>query len=191
MELPRTGRGAAVPGRSRVRASEALHGLLQKAGRTRGPGTVRRPTAALLTCVDERVVPEAIFGCDPGSLYAVRLAGNIVIPEVVSSLEIALGLGCPLVLVLGHTDCSAVRLEREGTCDHFPITQHIRRATRPLPLHAGLEEAIEANVLHSVWELRSRLGVSVEGGIYDVVTGRVRMLTRPAVAGTAGWSFTS
>jgi carbonic anhydrase len=184
MDIHGSGRGSPVPGRSAGDATQVLLGLLQNAGRSRGPGTVRRPRAALLTCVDERVVPEAIFGCGPGSLYAVRLAGNIVIPEVVSSLEIAQGLGCPLVLVLGHSDCSAVRLEREGTCDHFPITQQIRRATRPLPFQASLEDAIEANVLHSVSELRSRLRVLVAGGVYDVMTGQVKMLESPAASST-------
>ena len=136
----------------------------------------RRPTAALLTCVDERIVPERIFGCAPGSLYCVRLAGHVVTPEVVSSLEIGLGLGCGLVLVLGHTDCGAVRLERQGASDPFSILHHIRVATRWLPRTAGLEEAIEANVIQSMRELRGRLRARVEGGIYDVVTGQVRML---------------
>ncbi|HEV3026419.1 MAG TPA: carbonic anhydrase [Planctomycetota bacterium] len=139
-------------------------------------GVPRRPSAALLTCVDERVVPEAIFGCAPGGLYSVRLAGHVVTPEVVSSLEIAVGLGCRLVIVLGHTDCSAVRLEREHTGDHFAIVQRIRWATRGLPWRASLDEAIEANVRASVAELRDRLRVRIVGGVYDLATGQVRSL---------------
>jgi len=150
-----------------------LSGGSRPAADLRGP---RRPSAAILTCVDERVVPETIFGCAPGGLYSVRLAGHVVTPEVVSSLEIALGLGCRLVVVLGHTDCSAVRLEREHTGDHFAIVQRIRWATRSLPWRATLEEAIEANVRASVAELRDRLRVRIVGGIYDLTTGEVRSL---------------
>src|SRR5580765_6058738 len=144
-------------------------------GRKGEPGT-RRPAAAILTCVDERIAPELIFGCGAGTLYTVRLAGHVVTPEVVASLEIALELGCPLVLVLGHTDCSAVRLEREHRGDPFAILQHIRWAIRSLPWGASLEDAIAENVRHAVEELRTRLRVRVEGGIYDVCSGRVRLL---------------
>ena len=117
-----------------------------------------------------------VFGCEPGRLYCVRLAGHVVTPEVVTSLEIALGLGCRLVVVLGHTDCGAVRLERDRTSDHYPVVQHIRWATRALPFDAGLDEAIEANVREAVTGLRSRLRARVEGGVYDLAAGRLRML---------------
>ena len=144
-------------------------------GRTAPPG-IRCPAAAILTCVDERVVPELIFDCGAGTLYTVRLAGHVVTPEVVASLEISLELGCPLVLVLGHTDCSAVRLEREHRGSPFAILQLVRWAIRSLPWGATLEDAIEENVRHAVSELRDRLRVRVEGGIYGLATGRVRLL---------------
>jgi len=144
-------------------------------GRKATPGR-RCPAAAILTCVDERVAPELIFGCGAGTLYTVRLAGHVVTPEVVASLEIALQLGCPLVLVLGHSDCSAVRLEREHRGDPFAILQHVRWAIRSLPWGATLGDAIVENTRHAVGELRQRLRVRVEGGIYDVATGRVRLL---------------
>jgi carbonic anhydrase len=136
----------------------------------------RQPSAAILTCVDERVLPEVIFQCEPGRLYCVRLAGHVVTPEVVGSLEIATALGCRLVFVLGHTDCGAVRLERAHTGDHFAVVQHIRWATRALPWRASLDQAIEENVRHAVTELRTRLRVRVEGGILNVLNHEVRFL---------------
>ncbi len=153
-----------------------LDEIRRAAGRPTGREGSRQPSAAILTCVDERVVPEAILGCKPGRLYCVRLAGHVVTPEVVSSLEIALGLGCRLVFVLGHTDCGAVRLERERASDHFPIVQPIRWATRSIPFGAGLDEAIEANVREVVTVLRPRLRARVEGGVYDLAGGRLRVL---------------
>jgi carbonic anhydrase len=179
MEIQPPGMASPLPSFVLARASEALRGLLRNAGRIRGPGQPGRLLAALLTCVDERLNPEAIFGVGPASLYTVRLAGHVVTPEVVSSLEIAVDRGCPFILVLGHTDCRAVQLERQGTGDHFPIIQPIRWATRGLPLHASLEEAVEANVRFSVAALRARLQVPTEGGIYDLFTGRVSVLDVP------------
>ena len=90
--------------------------------------------------------------------------------------EIGMDLGCRLVFVLGHTDCGAVRLEREQPGEQFAIVQHIRRATWALPLNAGLDEAIEANVRHAVMDLRSRLRARIEGGIFNVKTGEVTVL---------------
>jgi carbonic anhydrase len=162
--------------RTQVSGEELLKELRRGNGQARGIEGTRHPSAALLTCVDERIVPEMIFGCRPGSLYCVRLAGHVVTPEVVSSLEIGVELGCRLVFVLGHTDCGAVRIEREKPGNQFAITQHIRRATWSLSLNAGLDEAIEANVRHAVAELRYRLRARIEGGIVDVKTGQVTVL---------------
>ena len=136
----------------------------------------RQPAAAILTCVDERVLPESVFRCAPGRLYCVRLAGHVVTPEAIGSLEIAIALGCRLVFVLGHTDCGAVRIERDRTGDHYSIVQHIRWATRALAWGASLNQAIEENVRHAVRELRSRLRGRVEGGVLDLSSGELSIL---------------
>ena len=178
MEIHEVRLDSRTPRPAASRESDILRELRPGSVQPTGAEGVRRPSAALLTCVDERIVPEIIFGCRPGSLYCVRLAGHVVTPEVVSSLEIALGLGCRLVFVLGHTDCSAVRLEREQPGEQFAIVQHIRRATWALPLNAGLDEAIEANVRHAVMELRSRLRARVGGGIFNLKTGELTVLEK-------------
>ena len=141
-----------------------------------GPEGRRRPAAAILTCVDERVLPEKAFLCSPGRLYCVRLAGHVVTPEVVGSLEIAIELGCPLVFVLGHTDCGAVRIERAHTGAHFAVIQHVRWAVRALPWGSDLNQAIEENVRHAVAELRPRLRARVEGGVLDLSNGGLTIL---------------
>jgi len=73
------------------------------------------PFAVILGCSDSRVPPEIVFDQGPGDLFVIRVAGNIVSPEVLGSVEFAVTqLGAPLVVVLGHSDCGAVGVAREA-----------------------------------------------------------------------------
>ncbi len=136
-----------------------------------------RPVAAIFTCMDARIDPQKVFGRGPGALYCVRTAGHVPGPEVAGSLEIGLGVGCPLVLVLGHTDCAAVKLARGKGREYYSVTRHIQWAARDLPETASIDEVTEANVRHTVKELRTRLKGRVEGAILDLSTGKVRALS--------------
>jgi len=149
----------------------------------------RRPVAAVLACTDERVVPQAIFDQPPGKLYMVRIAGNVMTPEIAGSLEIGvLRLGCPLILVLGHSDCTAVQMSRttgwyEGSA--FDIARRIRSATNHLPSNADVTDLIRANVLGAIRDLREMSRalrdaetsgkLEVAGALYDISTGRVSL----------------
>lgn len=150
----------------------------------------RRPIAAVVACTDERVVPQAIFDQPPGRLYMVRVAGNVMTPEIAGSLELGVDrLGCRLIVVLGHTDCTAVRMSRttgwyEGTA--FDIARRIRSSTNHLTSTAPLDELVLANVQGAICDLRetSRVLRSLEeggtltivGAIYDITTGRVGLV---------------
>src|SRR5688572_30427145 len=118
----------------------------------------RKPVAAVLTCTDERIIPQAIFDQPPGKLYAVRVAGNIVTREVTGSLELGVDrLGCKVIIVLGHTDCTAVRMSRadgwyEGSA--FDIARKIRAATSPLGPEASVDDLVRKNVEGSIHDLR-------------------------------------
>ena len=69
----------------------------------------QEPFAAVLACADSRVPVELVFDQSIGQLFVTRVAGNIMAPDVIASLEYALAeLGVGLVLVLGHTQCGAV-----------------------------------------------------------------------------------
>jgi carbonic anhydrase len=150
----------------------------------------RRPTAAVLACTDERVVPQVIFDHPPGKIYTVRMAGNVFTPEVAGSLEIAvLRLQCPLVVVLGHTDCTAVQLahSREKVVGStYEVTLRIKPALDTVPREAPLREAVEANVRHSIQRLREGCRplreleeagkIAIAGMIYELETGNVRVL---------------
>ncbi len=72
------------------------------------------PLAAVLTCVDSRTPSELIFDLGLGDIFSVRVAGNIVSPRVLGSLEYACQIaGAKLVVVLGHTQCGAVATAAE------------------------------------------------------------------------------
>jgi carbonic anhydrase len=90
----------------------------------------------------------------------------------------AIALGCRLVVVLGHTDCGAVRIERAHTGAHFAVIQHVRWAVRALPWGSDLNQAIEENVRHAVAELRPLLRARVEGGVLNLSNGWLSILDR-------------
>ena len=66
----------------------------------------RAPTAIIVTCSDLVVPPEIIFDCAPGTLFTLSVAGNVVSPVELSSIEFAIEqYGIQLAMVLGHSDC--------------------------------------------------------------------------------------
>jgi carbonic anhydrase len=170
-----------------------LDALLQGNARARQLGRAvpqageRRPTAAVLSCTDERVVPQVIFDHPPGKIYMVRMAGNVFTPEVAGSLEIAvLRLHAPLVVVLGHTDCTAVQMahSREKVVGStYDVTLRIKPALDTIPREAPLIQAVEANVRHSISRLREGCRplreleeagkLVIAGMVYELDTGRV------------------
>jgi carbonic anhydrase len=69
----------------------------------------QNPHTVILTCADSRVPPELIFDQGLGDLFVLRVAGNIIDPMIIASIEYAaLHLETPLVVVMGHSDCGAM-----------------------------------------------------------------------------------
>lgn len=78
--------------------------------------SAQHPFAAILGCSDSRVPPEIIFDCGLGDLFVIRSAGHAVDDATFASLQYAVEhLGVELVIVLGHSDCGAVKSAVEGT----------------------------------------------------------------------------
>jgi carbonic anhydrase len=76
----------------------------------------QRPSATVLTCADSRVVPEIIFDQGLGDLFVLRVAGNVVDDVILGSVEYGVDhLGTSLVVVLGHSDCGAVKATAESS----------------------------------------------------------------------------
>lgn len=69
----------------------------------------QHPIAVILSCIDSRVPVETIFDMGLGDLFSVRVAGNIINPDVIASIEFACLSGAKLILILGHTGCGAIK----------------------------------------------------------------------------------
>ncbi len=155
------------------------------------------PKAIVLCCSDSRAPVEMIFDQDIGDLFVIRVAGNIIAPSLIGSVEFAVtAFGTNLVLVMGHTQCGAIR----ATIDHiensnaissenihdivsrikphiFPITQ------MPVSYEEKFTRSIEANVFASVDQLAhsSRLlegllsqgKIKIRGAVLNLATGKV------------------
>lgn len=94
------------------RLSSYRHNLAQL---RRDTAEKQKPFATVLACADSRVPVELIFDRSIGHLFVVRVAGNIVTPDVMASIEYgAAVLGTKIILVLGHSGCGAVKATLEG-----------------------------------------------------------------------------
>ncbi|WP_127819869.1 carbonic anhydrase [Microbacterium sp. CPCC 204701] len=94
----------------------------------------QRPRAALFGCSDSRLAAEIIFDKGLGDLFVVRNAGQVISDSVVGSLEYAVAvLGVPLIVVLGHDECGAVRAAIDSTDpETAPLPPHIWRLISPI-----------------------------------------------------------
>ena len=157
----------------------------------------QRPYATILGCSDSRVPPELLFDAGFGELFIVRVAGNVISPEVMGSLQYAsVHLRTPLIVVLGHEGCGAVEAavaaKWHGRRDRSRIELLLQNILpglpdtgQDLPPQVQLEAAVEANVRWSMHQLletpegQARMAEGVMklvGAVYELKTGRVRFL---------------
>ena len=156
----------------------------------------QQPYATILGCSDSRVPPELIFDAEFGELFIVRVAGNVISPEVMGSLQYAgTHLHTPLFVVLGHEGCGAVKAALEFKYHRVKQRSRIQilveniapglPASDPrLPKDELLAAAVEANVRWSMHQLQQtpegkkavKRGTQLVGAIYEIGSGRVRFL---------------
>jgi carbonic anhydrase len=156
----------------------------------------QRPYATVLGCSDSRVPPELIFDAGFGELFIIRVAGNVISPEVIGTLQYAgVHLRTPLFVVLGHEGCGAVSAAlaaRTGPREPTRIAlllDNILPGLRDLPRGLAPDEearaAVEANVRWSMHQLldtpeakaRAAEGtMKLVGAVYELDSGRVRFL---------------
>ncbi len=157
------------------------------------------PLTAIVGCADSRVPPEVIFDQGVGDLFVVRVAGNIVNgggPIIKGSIEFAVAvLGVRLIMVLGHTQCGAVKaaIEHIEANDSLPgaigeMIDPIRPVVRSVAGQGGdkLANVTKANVIAGVKRLETLAPIlskfatagelKVVGGVYDLSTGKVEMV---------------
>ena len=105
------------------------------------------PFAAVLSCADSRVPVEIVFDQNIGRLFVTRVAGNIITPEIVGSLEYGVAeLGAQAILVMGHANCGAVKAAMHGETAPGQIsTLYARIQPAVDQAQSNLDAAIKAN----------------------------------------------
>jgi carbonic anhydrase len=156
----------------------------------------QNPFAGILSCADSRIAPEYAFDTARGDLFVVRVAGNFVNLDNLASFEYAVAvLKTPLLLVLGHEACGAVKstigsIQDKSTLPgHLPaLVASLTPAVTAATGHPGnlLENAIDENVRLNVEKLKSATPilsaavaeghVKVVGGVYRLATGQVDLI---------------
>lgn len=191
-----TARARLVEGNERFLRGEARFPTVRKevlAALAKG----QAPYATILGCSDSRVPPELVFDAGFGELFIVRLAGNVLSPEVAGTLQYAgAHLRTPLFVVLGHEGCGAVQAALDSK---FAGARHRSRIEALLanilpgldgldpgqPPEALLSAAVEANVrfmlrrIHESPEGQAREAEGVlklVGAVFELSSGRVRFL---------------
>jgi len=148
----------------------------------------QEPFAAVLSCADSRVPVELVFDQSIGQIFVVRVAGNVVTPEIIASLEYgAAVLGTKVILVMGHGNCGAVKATmqaKEVPGQISALYPHIQPAVD----QAGpnLEAATKANAKIQAGLLRQASTVisgllkegkvKVVAGYYDLASGSATLL---------------
>jgi carbonic anhydrase len=182
------------------RTGEALAGPARRRELTDG----QEPFAIILGCSDSRVPAELVFDQGLGDLFVIRVAGNIVAPSQVGSVEFAAErFHTRLVVVLGHTRCGAIQATLEAIArpgdqasrNLHSIVDRIRPAVEPLvaaePDGVALERAAgRANIRSSVDQLRHGselleqlvrdVGLVIVGAEYSLETGTVEFFADAA-----------
>jgi carbonic anhydrase len=157
------------------------------------------PFAIVLACIDSRSGPEIVFDQGIGDLFVPRVAGNYATPDILGSMEYSAKVaGAKLIVVLGHTECGAVK----GACDNVEmgnlttVVQAIRPAVqqvtdpttdRTSKNHEFVREVAEQNVRLTVQKIRrdspilremeEAHQIRIVGAMYDIGTGRVTLLS--------------
>ena len=166
----------------------------------------QKPFATVLTCSDSRVPPELLFDQGLGDIFVVRVAGNVVDPIALGSIEYAAEhLGSPLVLILGHSKCGAVKatLESKGKPEGNigAIVKKIMPAVDAAKKKGGtqdeiLETAIKENVKNVYADVMKNSKIiphlveegklMIVAGEYDITTGKIEMIELPKIASAKG-----
>nr|AIA13676.1 Carbonic anhydrase [uncultured bacterium] len=176
--------------------------LLQQVNETRDG---QFPLAAILTCIDSRTSAELIFDQGLGDIFSIRIAGNVVNEDILGSMEFACNIsGSTLIVVLGHTNCGAIR----GACDNLQMGnlstllnkiqpsvyyertvkenrtsenhEFVEKVSR-IQVKRSAENIIEQSVI--LREMIEKGQVGLIGAIYDVKTGLVEFLEETFMLG--------
>jgi carbonic anhydrase len=149
------------------------------------------PFAVILSCMDSRTSVELVFDQGLGDLFSIRVAGNIVNNDILASLEYAVKyIGSKVLMVLGHTECGAIKSAKQGVTDGH-ITDLLKRIQPSISkalLHDDKnylfdDKVAYANVENSLEEILTRSEIvkdmfkkgqiGIVGGVYNIENGQV------------------
>lgn len=149
------------------------------------------PFAVILSCMDSRTSTELIFDHGLGDLFSIRVAGNIVNNDVLASIEYAIKyVGSKVLMVLGHTECGAIKSAKQGVRDGH-ITDLLKRINPSISkallrheheylfndnvAYANVENSLEEILTRSeiVKEMFSKGEIGIIGGVYNIENGQV------------------
>jgi carbonic anhydrase len=148
----------------------------------------QEPFAAVLSCADSRVPVELVLDQSIGHLFVVRVAGNVATPDTIASLEYgAAVLGVKAILVLGHTNCGAVKATLAGKAVPGQIStlyQYIHPAiagangdpTTATRQNASLQASVLRETSPVLADLVKQKKLAVRAAIYDVGNGKITMV---------------
>lgn len=148
----------------------------------------QEPFAAVLSCADSRVPVELVFDQSIGHVFVARVAGNIATPDTIGSLEYgAAVLGVKAILVLGHTNCGAVKATLAGKAVPGQISglyQYIHPAMAgangDLKKASAQNASLQATVLRETSPVLSELvkekKLLIRAAMYDVGSGKATMI---------------
>lgn len=155
------------------------------------------PIVATLSCSDSRAPIEVVFDKGVGDIFSVRTAGNIIDELVLGSLELGISqFDIPLLCVLGHTNCGAIKLAVEvnrlsGNMSRIvhgilPVFERVTRKHPQLSKEKLIEKVTEENVRSVIREIRDKSEIIDErailgdlliiGGVIDIESGLARWL---------------
>lgn len=149
------------------------------------------PFAVILSCMDSRTSVELIFDQGLGDLFSIRVAGNIVNNDILASIEYAIKyVGSKVLMVLGHTECGAIKSAKQGVEDGH-ITDLLKRIQPSISkamllddnnymfedhvAYANVENSLEQILNRSeiVKEMFERGDIGIVGGVYNIDNGKV------------------
>lgn len=192
-ESPDAAWQALVDGNHRFVSGTPAHPR-QDIDRREAIAATQRPFAALFGCADSRLSAEIIFDVGLGDLFVVRNAGQVIAETILGSLEYSVEvLGVPLILVLGHDECGAIRATINATEGNLKsdgeFIHNLVERIRPTVLAANaagkhdIDEITELHVQDTINELltRSKLiadavksgKVAVVGANYKLALGEI------------------
>ena len=148
------------------------------------------PFAVILSCMDSRTSTELIFDQGLGDLFSIRVAGNIVNNDILASIEYAIKyVGSKVLVVLGHTECGAIKSAKQGVTDGH-ITGLLKRIQPSISksllydsnymfndtiAYANVENSLEEILNQSdiVKDMFKKGEIGIVGGVYNIDNGKV------------------